>query len=174
MYKKSLIITFFFLILINCSKNDPVTGEKVIIEPDPTKRAAKIRDEGGGIFGDINKTGKGSNTFDFASSNALWRATLKALEFLPLINADYSGGVIIYDWYSDDINSKEQVKISIKFLSNEIRSDSIQIIAHKKICNQNERCSTSKLDNSFSSKIKDSILTEARSLKIEDTKKEKR
>ena len=174
MNKKSLIIIFSFLTLFSCSKSDPITGEKVIIEPDPTKRAAKIRDEGGGIFGDFNKTGKGSNTFDFASSNALWRATLKALEFLPLINADYSGGVIVYDWYSDDINSKEQVKISIKFLSNELRSDSVQIIAHKKICNLNDRCVTSKLGDSFSAKIKDSILTEARSLKIEDAKKEKK
>jgi len=172
--KKSLIIILYCLFIFNCTKTDPVTGEKVIIDPNPVNRAAETRDKGGGIFGDINKLGKSANTFDFASSNPLWRATLKTLEFLPLINADYSGGVVIYDWYSDNINSTEQIKISVKFLNNEIRSDSIQIIAHKKNCNENERCVVSKLESSFSNQIRESILNEARYLKIEEAKKEKK
>lgn len=174
MNKKHIFLIFFCFIIFNCAKVDPVTGEKILIEPNPEKRAAEIRDKGGGIFGDINKIGKNSNTFDFASSNPLWRATLKALEFLPLVNADYSGGVVIYDWYSEKINSNEQIKISIKFLNNEIRTESLQVIAHKKICNENEKCFISKLESSFVNQIKDSILTEARYLKIEDAKKEKK
>jgi hypothetical protein len=168
-----LIILLVFISFLGCSKTDPITGEKVLIEPDPNKRAREIADKGGGIFGDIGKT-KNSTTFDFATSNALWRATLKSLDFLPLVNADYSGGVIIYDWYSEDLNSKEQIKISIRFLSNELRADSLQITSHKRICDENNKCSTSKLKDGFSNEIKDTILMTARNLRIEEAKKEKK
>jgi len=93
---------------------------------------------------------------------------------LPLLNADYSGGIIIYDWYSQTNNSKDQIKISVQFLSNELRSDSIKIIAHKKICETLERCSNSTIDQNFANSIKESIITSARALKIEETKKEKK
>ena len=169
--------SIFLLILIkNCSKTDPTTGEKVLIEPDPQKRARAVADKGAGIFGDINKIGKssGGGSFEFASSNVLWRATLKSLDFLPLLNADYSGGIIIYDWYSQTNNPKEQIKISVQFLNNELRSDSIKITAHKKICETLERCSNSTIDQNFANSIKESIITSARTLKIEETKKEKK
>jgi hypothetical protein len=94
-----VLISFVFLLLLNCSKTDPVTGEKILIEPNPQKKSAQEAAKGNGLFGDINNKKGSSNTFEFASSNILWRATLKNLEFLPLVNADYSGGVIIYDWY---------------------------------------------------------------------------
>jgi hypothetical protein len=167
---------FLLILITNCSKTDSVTGEKILIEPDPQKRAREIADKGAGIFGDINKIGKGSGggSFEFASSNVLWRATLKSLDFLPLLNADYSGGIIIYDWYSQTNNPKEQIKISVQFLNNELRSDSVKITAHKKICETAERCSNSTLDQNFASSIKDSIITSARSLKIEEAKKEKK
>jgi hypothetical protein len=174
--KPYINIIFFLLIFIgcfSCAKTDPVTGEKILIEPSPDKRAREAADKGGGIFGDLGKS-KNSNTFDFATSNPLWRATLKSLDFLPLVNADYSGGVIIYDWYSENLNSKEQIKISIRFLSNELRSDSIQIISHKKICDENNKCSISKLNENFSNEIKETILLTARNLKIEEAKKEKK
>ena len=168
-----LLISFF---LISCSNKDQSTGEIVRIEPNPDKKAREFADKGGGIFGDINKAGKssGGGNFEFASSNVLWRATLKSLDFLPLINADYSGGIIIYDWYSQTNNPKEQIKISVQFLNNELRSDSIKIIAHKKICETAERCSNSTLDLNFANSIKDSIITSARILKIEEAKKEKK
>ena len=176
-FKKILIICVSFSsILLGCSKTDPTTGEKVLIEVDPDKKAREFRDKGGGIFGDINKIGKSSSggSFEFASSNVLWRATLKSLDFLPLLNADYSGGIIVYDWYSQTNNPKEQIKISVQFLNNELRSDSIKITAHKKICETIERCSNSTLDQNFANSIKESIITSARTLKIEEAKKEKK
>ena len=176
-FKKILIICVFFSsILLGCSKTDPTTGEKVLIEVDPDKKAREFRDKGGGIFGDIGSIGqsKSGTNFEFASSNVLWRATLKSLDFLPLLNADYSGGIIIYDWYSQTNNPKEQIKISVQFLNSELRSDSIKITAHKKICETIERCSNSTLDQSFANSIKESIITSARTLKIEETKKEKK
>ena len=178
MNKKRTINVFIlsFFLFFGCSQTkNPVTGEIENIEPNADKRARAYADKGGGIFGDINNTRKGSNTYDFATSNVLWRATLKTLDFLPLINADYSGGVIIYDWYSSDSKySNEQIKISIRFLNNEVKSDSLQIISHKKICDRELKCITSKTEDKFTNEIKEQILTSARLLRIEETKKEKK
>jgi hypothetical protein len=172
--KISIILSLFFLFA--CAKKDPTTGEVIRMETNPDKKAREFADKGGGIFGDINKIGKGSGggNFEFASSNVLWRATLKSLDFLPLLNADYSGGIIIYDWYSQTNNPKEQIKISVQFLNNELRSESIKITVHKKICETAERCSNSTLDQNFASSIKESIIASARTLKIEEAKKEKK
>ena len=86
----------FCLMLFNCSKVDPVTGEKVLIETNPAIKARKAADEGGGIFGNIMKKGNSdSSAPNFANSSVLWKATLKSLEFLPLANTDYRGGIII-------------------------------------------------------------------------------
>jgi len=175
--RKNLIIsTLLFVAIYGCSSNkDPVSGENRNIEPNATERAKRFAEQGGGIFGDINKVGKKSeSTFEFASSNVLWRATIKTLDFLPLANADYSGGIIIYDWFSQPNNSKEQIKISVQFLSNELRSDSIKITAHKKICESINSCSNSTIDQNFANSIKDSIIVSARALKIEEARKEKK
>ena len=170
-----LFLTFIFA--QNCSSVDPVTGEKVIIEPNPDKRAREYADKGGGIFGNLGKVGASKTSggaVDFESSNVLWKATLKTLDFLPLLNADYTGGIIIYDWYTETISSKEQIKISVRFLNNELRSDSIKVTSHKKICESADKCSNTVMDQKFSDSIKDSIIASARALKIEEAKKEKK
>lgn len=171
--KIHIIFCFFLAVsLFSCSKNiDPVTGETQVYEPNQEKRARAFADKGGGLFGDINKINKTGNTFEFATSNPLWRATLKSLEFLPLFNVDYAGGIILTDWYSDNLNSNEQIKITVRFLNNELRSSSLNIIAHKKICDTNNNCKITKLPENFSQEIKDSIINSARAIKIEDEKK---
>jgi hypothetical protein len=168
-YIKYLYLLPILALLFSCSKNENQSQE--IFEPNVDKRARAAVGGGITVFG--NKS-SGSTTYEFASSNVLWRATLKSLDFLPLINADYSGGVIIYDWYSQSNNPKEQIKISVQFLNNELRSDSIKITAHKKICDNIDRCSNSTLDQNFASSIKENIIASARALKIEETKKEKK
>jgi hypothetical protein len=173
--KNNPFIILLILVTFSCSNTtDPVTGERIIIEPDPAKKAREAAARGGGLFGEIGGQKSSGQTVNFANSNVLWRATLKSLDFLPLLNADYSGGIIIYDWYSQTNNPKEQIKISVQFLNNELRSDSIKITAHKKICETIERCSNSTLDQNFANSIKDSIITSARTLKIAETKKEKK
>jgi hypothetical protein len=177
---KSLILKFLAYILIllpiiSCSKPDPVTGESKVVEPSVEKRAREFADKSGGIFGDINnRRSGGSSSVDFATSNVLWRATLKSLDFLPLLNVDYAGGIIVYDWYSEDLNSKEQIKVTVRFLNNELRSDSIDVIVHKKNCESIENCKIIKLQNNFSNQLKDNILSVARLIKIEEAKKEKK
>ena len=69
---------------------------------------------------------RGGTNFEFASSNELWRASLDVLDFMPLTSANYSGGIIITDWYSEQGNTEESIKITIRFLSNEVRSDAIR------------------------------------------------
>jgi len=172
-FSKLTYLFVFLIILSNCAKVDPTTGEKVLIETDAKKRAEIEARKGGGIFGDIGKRSSNTN-FEFATSNVLWRATLKSLEFLPLLNADYGGGIIIYDWYSQPNTPKEQIKISIQFLNNELRSDSVKVIAHKKVCDNADKCSNSILDQNFANSIKESIIIAARTLKIEESKKEKK
>ena len=159
-----------FLIVSNCST---LNKDEEKLEPNVNVKTREFADKGGGILGDFNKK-TSSNTFEFASSNILWRATLKSLDFLPLLNADYSGGVIIYDWYSQSNNPKEQIKISVRFVNNELRSDSVVVTAHKKICDNLDKCSNSTIDQNFSNSIKESIITSARVLKIEESKKEKK
>jgi hypothetical protein len=164
------IISLISLSFSHCAKVDPITQEKILIEPNTRQKSREFVDKGGGLFGDIGKN-KSGGTFEFASSNILWRATLKTLDFLPLANADYSGGIVIYDWYSNK-TEKELIKVSVRFLSNELRTSSLEIIGHKKICDDSGKCYTEKLDNKFTEEIKDSIITKARLLKIEDTKKD--
>jgi hypothetical protein len=169
-----MLLLVVFLINGCSSSKDPVTGETKTYEPDPRQRAKEYADKGGGIFGDLNNKKLGANIYDFATSNVLWRATLKSLNFLPIINADYSGGIIIYDWYSEDFNSTEQMKVSVRFLNNEVRSDSLEINVYKKVCETADKCKTIKMTNNFPNQLKENILSVARLIKIEEAKKEKK
>jgi hypothetical protein len=160
--------------LLSCAqRKDPATGEVINSEPNLKKRQEDAVAKGQGLFGDINNIGKKSNTFEFATSNVLWRATLKSLDFMPMTNADYSGGVIVYDWYSENLNSNEYIKVTVRFLNNEIKSNSIQIITHKKICESSEKCKTTIMNETFSNNVKDKILDTARRMRIEEEKSKK-
>ena len=118
--------------------------EKVDQRTRPDGAQAKARkniEEGRGVsVGGLTKgIGRGT-TYEFSTSNPMWRASLETLDFLPLTTVDYSGGVIITDWYSDNNSAKESIKISLRFLSNDIRSESLKVIVHQKICSSNLNC----------------------------------
>ena len=166
---KKVIVFIIILNLISCtsSKND---GEQ--IEPNVQKRAEAEAKKGGGIilFGGDKKN---SGPIDFSSTNVMWRATLKTLNFLPLVSADYSAGLIVTDWYSEQKLGKEQIKIQVSFLSNDLRSESIVVSSFKRICEPNGICTNSSVNESVNKEIKDSIITNARLLKIEETKNKK-
>ncbi len=168
--KRLFIFLSLLVFLGNCAKVDPVTGEKVLEETDTRKKSREFVDKQGGLFGEIGKRSSGT-TFEFSTSNVLWRATLKNLDFLPLANADYSGGIIVYDWYSNK-DDKQSIKISVRFLSNELKSSSIVVAGHKKICDDTGKCFVEKLDNKFTDEIKESVISTAREIKIEDSKKD--
>ena len=161
---KILIFFTFFFNIIACGIYKPVDARKV--SPNVNERARENIREGRGfrIF-DSNRN-KSGGVFQFASSNEMWRATINLLDFAPFSNVDYSGGIIITDWYNgDDLASNESIKITVKFLSNEIRADGIEIIIHKKICDELNRCKISKLQSDLSNDIKVAILKDAAILK---------
>ena len=93
---------------------------------------------------------------------------------MSLSSVDYAGGLIITDWYSEG-SADEAVKITITFLSNEIRSDGLVIDIRKRNCNQNNQCITKKIDSDLNLKIKDKILRRAaaldKELKVKKRKK---
>ena len=128
--------------------------------PDAGSRVKKNIEEGRGFrFSEQNKGGSGN--FDFASSNSLWRASLDTIDFMPLASANYSGGIIITDWYSSDTNSPEAIKISIRFLTNEIRSDSLDIKVFYKKCASNENCKIIEKSENIKKELSKKILTKA-------------
>ncbi len=170
-----ILILLVFIFAQSCSKTDPVTGEKVLIEPNPQKRAEAARDASGGILGNIGKSGNNQTTVNFATTNVLWKATLKTLDFIPLQSVDYAGGILITDWYSDEKNTGDFIKITIKFLDNDVRSNSINVTSHKKTCSKgNDNCPVVKLSENFNNEIKDTIIQTARLIKIEEEKKLKK
>jgi hypothetical protein len=159
-------------LIYSCAKKESATEtvgtiKKKTYEPNVLKRIEKARDEGGGIF---NSNRNKSTTYEFATSNVLWRASLETLDFIPLNNVDYSGGVIVTDWYSGQA-SKDSIKITVRFLSNEVQASSIKVINHKKICDSQNVCKIIKGNENFNSKIKNNILQTARKIKIEDEEK---
>ena len=158
-----IIILMFFV--SNCSAfkadRDPITGKIIRKEADLMKRGEDFAKEQGGIF-NSNKLKGGGTTYDF-----IWRATLESLDFVPLQSANYSGGVLITDWYSNDINSNESIKIEVRFLSDKASPSSLKIISYKKICN-NTNCKIAKLSESFNNKLLSSIMLKVRELKVKD------
>ena len=117
---------------------------------------------------------QGGTTYQFASSNAMWRATLEILDFLPLANVDYSGGIITTDWYDEGTASDESIKITVRFLSNEVRADGIKIIVHKKKCSLQQQCSVKKITSILEDELRLAILKKAVLFQKEDKGKKKK
>ena len=166
-----LIILLSVTMLTSCKAFKPkkVDTREVPIKGDD--RARKAIEEGGGVsLKNVLNKRRGTN-FEFSSSNSMWRASLEILDFLPLSTVDYSGGMIVSDWYTGE-SSNEAIKISIRFLSNEVRSDSLKIVIHKKKCSENQSCRTQLLNNSkISEELRVTILKKAAELEKEKKKK---
>ena len=135
-------------------------------------RVAKNIEEGRGfrLFGNEKKGG----TFDFASSNELWRATLDTIDFMPLVSANYSGGIIITDWYNDGKSSGQSVKISVRFLTNEVRADALDVKVFTKNCETSIDCKVSENKGTLVTELKKSILKKAAIYEKEYRKKNKK
>jgi hypothetical protein len=132
---KPFIITLSILIVLNGCNGKLPGGDARKTPDDPKLRVKKNLEEGRGFkVNDVFSNSGNGGTFEFASSNELWRASLDVISFMPLTSVNYSGGIIITDWYSNEQNSRESIKISIRFLTNEIRSDALDIKIFNRIC----------------------------------------
>ena len=170
--KKLKILPFLTLIVFalnSCGVSLP-GGDAKKYPPNPKLRVQKNLDEGRGIRFNTKKKG-GSGNFEFASSNELWRASLDTIDFMPLASVNYGGGIIITDWYSANENSNESIKISIRFLTNEIRSDSLDIKVFKKKCKSQLNCVISEKTGDLIPELKEKILKTAATYKKNKNKK---
>ena len=154
-----IIIGIILLISISsCGLYQPSDARKV--SPNVDERVKKNLEEGRG-FTLMGGSKDQSTTYQFASSNPMWRATLEILDFLPLANVDYSGGIITTDWYNEGTATDESIKITVRFLTNEIRSDGLKIIVHKKRCNMEQSCSVTKISSALEQELQVAILKKA-------------
>ena len=164
MISRRYILIFLTIILIftqaGCKALKPKKVSAKDFPADPRERVKRNIAEGKGFR--VFEGNKGGTTYEFASSNPLWRATLETLDFMPLASANYSGGIVITDWYSENNSPNESVKISVRFLTNEIRSDALDIDLYIKKCSQNlTGCSVSKSNGDLVADLNLSILKKA-------------
>ena len=160
---KILLYTSILIIFLSQSACGPLKYKKVSAKdypPDPKERIQKNMEEGRG-FRIMDVTKKGGGNYDFANSNPLWRATLDTLDFMPLVSANYSGGIVITDWYADNSTSNESIKITVRFLTNEIRSDALDIKVFTKECDLQNKCVISEKSQNLVTELKREILKKA-------------
>ena len=172
-YKLLLFSLIFFT--FSCAVPEALKPKKVdrSIPVNADERARKNINEGRGIsLKGAMSGGRGTN-YEFSTSNPLWRASLETIDFIPLSNVDYSGGIIITDWYSDNTNLNESIKITLRFLSNEIQSNSIKVIIHNKNCGPNDNCAIREIDSNLKFELQKTILARAATLEKESKNKKK-
>ena len=157
---KSIVPILFLLLFLLTSCGIYKPSDARTVSPNVDERVKKSIQEGRG-FRIGSGMGKGGTNFEFASSNELWRASLEVLDFLPLANVDYSGGIIITEWYNEGTSNDEAIKITVRFLSNEIRTDGLTVIIHKRVCNKFQQCTTAKIKSSLEEEVKLAILKTA-------------
>ena len=166
--KKLISFILILLFVYSCGIIRPEEGSKVPVSG--SERVKKNMEEGRGFR--IAGLGKKGGDFLFSSSNPMWRASMDKLSFAPLSVVDYGGGIIITDWFSDG-DSNEEIKIAVRFLSNDIRSDAIKVMIHKKKCETFNNCKISTIENSTNNEIKLAILKSAAKLQKQDLAKTK-
>ena len=165
-------LTILLLFLNNCNGKLP-GGDARKFPADPKERVKKNLEEGRGFrLNDMTFGAPRGGVFDFASSNELWRAALDTIDFMPLSSVNYSGGIIITDWYSENNRPNESLKISIRFMTNEIRSDALKIkVFNRKCSSALLDCKLIETDGVIVSELKKEILKKA-ALYKEQNKKE--
>ena len=163
-----IFLIFLTTLFLNSCAN---RGDARKIPPRAQDRVDKNIAEGRGFsLNETFKKGRGGD-FEFASSNELWRASLDIIDFMPLTSANYSGGIIITDWYSDNKSSGESIKIVIRFLTNEIRSDAIDLKIYYKKCDTQNNCQVDEKASNLVVELKKEILKKAAIYKKEAKEK---
>ena len=170
----SIVLAIILLNFLNsCGLYQPSDARTV--SPNVDERVKKNLEEGKGItLGDAFGKGGGGTNYQFASSNPMWRATLEILDFLPLSNVDYSGGIVTTDWYNDGTSADESIKITVRFLTNEIRADGLKIIVHKKKCGIQQKCTVKKISSALEYELQVAILKKAAIFEKEYIKKNRK
>ena len=167
-YRNIILTILIFLLLNGCNGKLPGADARKV-PYDPKERVKKNIEEGRGFRLMEGLNSKKGGDFEFASSNELWRASLDVIDFMPLVSVNYSGGMIITDWYSDN-SEQESIKISIRFLTNEVRSDALEIKVFYKTCNKIGNCVVNQQPGKIVTELKREILKIAAKYKEVDDK----
>jgi hypothetical protein len=168
-------LTLFGFFQYGCNGKLP-GGDARKFPDDPKLRVKQNLEEGRGFkLNDMLKSGSKGGVFEFASSNELWRASLDVIDFMPLASVNYSGGIIITDWYTNERIQNESIKITIRFLTNEIRSDALNIKIFTRKCKESLiNCKYIQSNKSLVTELKKEILKRATKFQIEDKEKKKK
>jgi hypothetical protein len=158
---KLIFLLFFILSLNSCGPLAYKKTDAREFPADPALRVKKNMEDGKGFRLFDSERKRGGTTYEFASSNELWRATLDTIDFMPLTTANYSGGIIVTDWYSDSQNLNENIKITVRFLTNEIRSDAIDLKIFYRKCDSSYKCKIIEKQVNLSKELKKEILKKA-------------
>ena len=159
---KTVIFLIITSLLLNACNGKLPGADARQFPPEPEKRIKKNLEEGKGFrLMDMTKNSGGNGNFSFASSNELWRATLDVLDFMPLASANYSGGILVTDWYTDNNQNNEAIKITVRFLTNEIRSDAIDVKIFYKNCNAEMNCAIQEQEGNLRNELIREILKKA-------------
>jgi len=173
LFKIIILLTFTSFFLNSCGggffKRSDVKDNPINVD----ERVKKNIQEGRGIR--LFKGATRGGNFDFASSNPLWRGAIDVFDFVPLTSASYSGGIIITEWFSSekDSTSNRELKITVRFMTNEIRADAIKILVFEKKCDQGNNCKTKKVKSKLEGELKLAILKKAALFEKEDFKRYK-
>lgn len=95
----------------------------------------------------------------------LWKASLETLSFMPLLQTDSNGGVIVTDWYANPRNPAERMKISVTILDQELRADALRVAASRQVAVSGGTWVEAPVDAATIQKLEDIILTKARELR---------
>jgi hypothetical protein len=150
------------LLMTNCAISEKDSAGRVIRHETNVKAKAE---QTAGI--DILIGNK--KTDSFQSNNILWKATVESLKFMPTASASYSGGLYVTDWYGP--TAREKIKIVVRFMSQELAVNSIEVDAFKRICDPD--CVEQPIKSNFPSEIRYKILDKARELNIAAEKKKR-
>ena len=170
--RDKIIILLIVLTISACGIYKKVDSRKIPVNVNDRVEQNLKTGKGYTLF-DSRRKMMGGGAFQFANSNGLWRASLDVIDFMPLTSVNYSGGIIITDWYSDSKNPNESIKISIRFLTNEVRSDALDIKIFNRKCDVNSfNCKFTDSSENLVAELKKEILKKAAIYKDEESKKE--
>ena len=160
-YRVFVISALAISLLNSCGGIDPASTRD--IPTSGAERARKNIEEGRGVSlkGILGNRGTAETTYEFSTSNPMWRAAFDVIDFMPLTTVDYSGGTIITDWYTDNRSPNEALKFTIRFLSSDVRADSVKIIIHRKICRKNSECVVKRISSKLEGEIRTAIIKKA-------------
>ena len=160
MIKKILLITILLLIS-SCSNYKSVVSNKITGE---TQKPKLILENTSKDFL-LSKVINSQNSDNVNVNGYLWRATLNILSVVPLISTDALSGIIITDWYANKNIQNQRLKITAYINTNELKSESINIKVEIQSF-KNNIWSQPLTSKSLAIQIEDSILNEARNLKL--------